>query len=346
MSPTIFPRIRRSVPGVGRVQLASGASTRREHDRRVALFDTLVESGELATIRALLAGTVTFGELRDAERHRTGTLLGTVALRATLAEVVAAHRATLGPTQTTRRRYLISLDRLAALVGDVRVSELATLDWRAIEAVWGKSAADWMHVRRAVSALLSTHLGDKLHPVRRAVVQAIPTRREVARVPDIAPSTFVRVLERVRPDLRSAYVTILLLGVRRAEYLRLRPEHLMPETHRVRIPGSKSDNAARIVAVEPACWPWIVQAIPSPLAYKWLRIHWVRACKAAGVQDDRLHDLRHAMAQWAHDGGASLTALMGVLGHATERQSAAYARQGDTRQIAGTVGRALRTALG
>jgi integrase len=346
MSPTRFPRVRRTVPGVGRVQLATGATTKREHDRRVALFDDLVEAGEVATVRALVAGSLSFAELRDAQRHRTGTLLATVAGRATLASVIAAHRDTIGPTQTTRRRYLISLDRLATLVGDVRVSELATLDWRSIEGQWGKSAADWMHARRALSRLLSLHLGGPSHPMRRAVLAAVPTRREVSRVPDVSPESFARVLSHVRPDLRPAYVAIVLLGVRRGEYLRLQPEHLMPETCRVRVPGSKSAAAVRVVAVDPAMWPWVAAAVPAPLAYKWLRIHWTRACAAAGVSDRRLHDLRHAMAQWASAGGASLGDLMGVLGHATEGQSAQYARQESGRQVAGHVGRALRRVLG
>jgi hypothetical protein len=50
MMTTRYPRIRRQVPGIGFVQLATGARSKRDYERRVVLFDELVEDSQLGVI--------------------------------------------------------------------------------------------------------------------------------------------------------------------------------------------------------------------------------------------------------------------------------------------------------
>lgn len=71
-----------------------------------------------------------------------------------------------------------------------------------------------------------------------------------------------------------------------------------------------------MVAVETRLWPWIVRAVPAPLAYRWLGGHWERVSEAAGVKL-RMYDLRHLSAQFAGDRGATDRDLAIHLGHAS-----------------------------
>ncbi|MDB4874417.1 MAG: hypothetical protein JWM41_863 [Gemmatimonadetes bacterium] len=50
----------------------------------------------------------------------------------------------------------------------------------------------------------------------------------------------------------------------------------------------------------------------------------------------RPHDLRHALAQWTHDAGRSLSQIKDVLGHSNIAQSERYARSANRRAVAGT----------
>jgi integrase len=48
---------------------------------------------------------------------------------------------------------------------------------------------------------------------------------------------------------------------------------------------------------------------------KSIKAAWTNACKAAGIHDLRIHDLRHTFGTRAADGGAPLPAIKDVMGH-------------------------------
>jgi integrase len=66
-----------------------------------------------------------------------------------------------------------------------------------------------------------------------------------------------------------------------------------------------AQQVAAVLKVDERLWPWIVAGVPSPLRYKQLRLNWKKACKALKTNDLRLHDLRHAGAQWLADAGVA-----------------------------------------
>src|SRR5262249_25403310 len=66
---TIKERIDVRVKGIGRVNIRTGARDRAEHDARVRLFHRLIEADQLDVIRLLMQRKLSFGELRQAERH-------------------------------------------------------------------------------------------------------------------------------------------------------------------------------------------------------------------------------------------------------------------------------------
>jgi integrase len=87
--------------------------------------------------------------------------------------------------------------------------------------------------------------------------------------------------------------------------------------------------------------PWVTAAVPAPLAYKWLREYWVRARRAVGAGDVRLHDLRHFPAQLLVNPGRSEASVQSTMRHATPAMTRRYARQRDRGENAQTLAAVL-----
>lgn len=409
---TKFPRIRRTVPGIGLVQIATKARTKRDHERRVVLFDELVEDAQIGVLQALLDGRITWEELLELKRAKKlvgSEILGNLALQRPLfaagdagerKSAVTETLPSMGKAKKTRERYATSfatLEQQAVVAwahAPARVADLLTLDWTTLRDWWvrpvaeggaGRSTSDWNNLARAVSAFLTKYLGRETHEFRLDVVKAIPRFEDEERVPDLTPERFRAILAEVPEHVRPVFVTLLLTGMRvRTEYLRADPdEHLLPATCQVKIPGANTKTKkTRHVAVAPDMWPWIVAAIPAPIGYVQLRRHWVRACLKVGAgrmvptgrtkrvrvkravgdylkkgEQHRyaevpqlryrglwLHDLRHALGQWAEDAGVPLTDIQQQLGHAVLSMTARYSRRGATKRAAKAVGDALGLA--
>jgi integrase len=56
---------------------------------------------------------------------------------------------------------------------------------------------------------------------------------------------------------------------------------------------------------------------------------WKNACKAAGVTDLRIHDLRHTFGTRAADAGAPLIAIQAVMGHKSANTTQRYTHATD-----------------
>jgi integrase len=368
---TRFARIRRNLTrwGLGRVQIATRARTEREHRRRVVLFDELVEQGQVALIKALLSppsspSHLSWEQLIDHRRRQGGRIgadaLHDVQLHRDLFAVTAEMAPKLGKAERTRKRYALSLRTAGKLTKDVwpsdpmRVRDLVDVDWPAVRTQWpGKSAADWNNMGRALRVFL-TRLVGKPSTFRADVMARFPWEPEAERVPDLTPDVFWRVMGAAAEHVRPAYMTLLLTGMRdQSEYLKCKREHLLPNIHAVRVPGTKTKGSLGVVSVPAALWSWVDSAIPSPVKYKWLRIHWCRACvkAGAGAWSDpenekgytglRMHDLRHALGQWATDQGVPTNVVQDQLRHATEAMTRRYARMANSRQVAEVMGRVV-----
>src|SRR6266702_3801809 len=238
-------RLDRRFPGVGRVAIASGATTATEFHKRDALLTRLYDQGRLDLLRAIQSGKLNVTEVYAADRtEQLDTLTGDRALlSANLWEAVKNWIPTSAPAKQTRRRYATSfgtLERSGVLKPSAAVADLASVDWRALTAIWKGGPSDWNHLRRAVSRFLTLYLGDVHHPMRRAVVKAIPTRKEHSRVPDLPLSLFWSIIEKAPEYLRPAYITMAALGLRVGEYLRLTKDHLLPHSLSVRIPATNT----------------------------------------------------------------------------------------------------------
>ncbi len=230
---------------------------------------------------------------------------------------------------TSRARYAASfatLKETGVINANSTIEDLGDTNWSELRDRWPNGAADWNHLRRAVGKFLSVYLGvhDKF---RLRIMAEISKAHEAVRVPDLTPELFFKILHAIPERYRAAYVVLLATGLRVGEFLRLRKHHLKPNTCSIDVPGTKTAASADTIRVAEQLWPWVEAAVPSPLQYKWLRIHFKRACGKVGSPDLRLHDLRHATGQWLVNAGRPEASVQDTLRHSTADMTRRYTKQ-------------------
>lgn len=339
-------RFDEQIPSVGRLRRKSGARTEADHHQRVALVRKLRDGSfpRLDLLQALHEGTLSMAELLHADSQQklkalqVADVIGKRPLWDTVESTLDGMTAAPATVQTYRKSWK-ALRASGALTEKARVRDLARVDWRALEARWGRSGASWMQLRRAVSRTLSLLLG-KEHAMRGAVLKHFPTRDEVERMPDLSPQEFQRALKKLPRPLQGPIMTLVLTGMRSGEYARLTLAHL--GRHEIRIPGTKTEGSADTVSVAPALWGWVTAAVPCPVSIWVLRREWAKALKAAKLPHLTLHDLRHCTGQWLSEAGRPLPSIMQMLRHKTLAMAFRYTkrkeRQEDAEAMAGVLG--------
>jgi len=166
---------------------------------------------------------------------------------------------------------------------------------------------------------------------------------------------------RLQSELPAAIGALRLLvftGARTSEILGLRWEHVEFERGLLRIPDSKTGAktiplnapalellAARYDA-RTAC-PWVIPGeIPGERLVNLGKI-WRRIRKRAGLEDVRLHDLRHSFASMGAAAGLSLPLIGALLGHRLPSTTQRYAHLADdpVRSASELVGSRIAAAL-
>ena len=171
----------------------------------------------------------------------------------------------------------------------------------------------------------------------------------------------LRVLDRLvgeRPSHRQQadIVRLLLLtGCRKGEILKLRWSEV--DGDRLNLAHTKTgprrvwlSQAAQVILArqQRAASPYV---FPSPRHPDKPLSHtlslWHRARKEAGLDDVRLHDLRHTVASQAVAGGIPLPTVARILGHADPRMTLRYAHVGDRdlQAAAERIGKAIEVAM-
>ena len=149
---------------------------------------------------------------------------------------------------------------------------------------------------------------------------------------------------------------LLLTGCRKNEIVRLRREEV--KNDRLELVDAKTGPrtvllnapAREIVARRMAegNGPWLFPSIRDPSRPRSREpLLWCRIRREAGIEDVRLHDLRHTVASQAAMNGVPLPVVARMLGHSNVRMTMRYAHVGD-REIeaaAERVGQAVRTIM-
>ena len=140
---------------------------------------------------------------------------------------------------------------------------------------------------------------------------------------------------RVTTHAAAAIRLLMLTGCRRNEILTLRWEDVDLEAEELRLPDSKT--GPRVVSLAPAAVevlaelprvasnPWVIPGRKPGARLSNISKHWSRARRRAGLEDVRIHDLRHSFASRALALGESLPVIARLLGHAHVQTTARYA---------------------
>lgn len=175
-------------------------------------------------------------------------------------------------------------------------------------------------------------------------LMSLDTAEGEGRVPTLTPEKFWEVIDHMENHAKPGVMVLVLTGMRLKEYETTTREHLKPEVHDIDVPGTKTDGSKAPIHVDPRWWDWIEAGIPAPLKRRWLGIYWRRACKAAGLTNVRLHDLRHCYAQWTTDEGAEERLVGYALRHKDPAMTRRYTRTKGRRDVARTQGKVLMRA--
>jgi integrase len=126
----------------------------------------------------------------------------------------------------------------------------------------------------------------------------------------------------------------LFTGARSGEITAFKWEHVDWERRLIRLPDSKnneprtvhlSDAAVEVLRTTPHVSEFIIAGARRNTAYRNLGRAWIKARRYAGLNDVRLHDLRHSYASLAAGRGVSLHMIGKLLGHRDPATTQRYA---------------------
>jgi integrase len=296
-----------------------------------------------ARLRAAAAGSVTIGEL--SERW--------------MAEFVIPK---LKPRTVSDYKQLLALHILPAL-GNLTVAEIDRehverrhLDMkntprRANYTVATMKALLGFAVRRG---LRPNNPASGIQPYRENKRERFLTEAEIAAAADaitVAEGDGV-----IGPFAAAGLRLALFTGARSGEITAFKWDYVDWERRLIRLPDSKnneprtihlSDAAIEVLRNTPHVGPFVVAGTKHAEPYKSLSHAWGRARKYAGLNDVRLHDLRHSYASLAAGRGVSLHMIGKILGHrdpATTQRYAHLARDA-VQMVNDELGAAMQAAI-
>jgi integrase len=138
----------------------------------------------------------------------------------------------------------------------------------------------------------------------------------------------------IGPHAAAGLRLALLTGARSGEVTAAQWIHFDPDRRLIRLPDSKtneprtihlSDAALEVLHGLPRVGPYIVAGAKAGEPYKNLGRAWIKARGLVGLDDVRLHDLRHSYASLAAGRGVSLQMIGKLLGHKVPATTQRYA---------------------
>ncbi len=158
------------------------------------------------------------------------------------------------------------------------------------------------------------------------------------------------------PSVVAAIRLLMFTGARLGEILNLEWTHVDFERTCLRLPESKT--GAKVIhlsapalevltGIERDGSPWVIAGRGSGRPLVNLRKPWYRIRAMAGLDDVRLHDLRHSYASVGVASGLSLPVIGALLGHAQPATTARYAHLAadPLKQAADMIGRRIAAAM-
>ena len=245
---------------------------------------------------------------------------------------------------TTAAQYRLAIERyIVPAVGTLPVSSLGRSQVSDLQ----HALSDRPAMANLVVAMLSRMIdhamawgvaGEISNPCRS--VPRYRTRQRERFLTDAEFQRLGRVLDemeaegRISPHAAAALRLLMLTGCRRNEILTLRWEDVRLEAQELHLSDSKtgprtvslSPGAAAVLAAMPRLPgnPWVIPGTKPGARLSSLFGPWRRVRARAGLDDVRIHDLRHSYASRALALGESLPVIAKLLGHARIQTTARY----------------------
>lgn len=333
---------------LGRVRRSLHTTVKADARARHAVIVKLWKTERFDILEAFRDGRIPIEQLVSADRgDRLGATMADIVLTRNLWEVVNETLPKMGNADKTRSRYATSFRSLQVkggrhLPGASRFADLGRADWGKIKEVWNASGTDWMHLRRAVSHLLSVALGSERHPFREQVMSNFPTARENKRQPDLSFDTVSDIILHTPSGIREFYWAAVITGMRIGELMRVEEKHMNEGTRSIHVPGTKTEEAEGVIRIDARNWPIVRSALPAKFGVRLYQNKWNNAVVAAGYKDVHFHDLRHCHGQWAADQGVARDKIQASLRHSSASMTDRYI----SRRDAGVVSSALADLIG
>ena len=161
----------------------------------------------------------------------------------------------------------------------------------------------------------------------------------------------------IGPHAAAGLRLALFTGARSGEVTAIRWEHISWTRKQIRLPDSKgnvprsielSDAAVEVLKTLPPVGPFVIAGAKDGEPYKNLSRAWITAREyAEGLDDVRLHDLRHSYASLAAGRGVSLQTIGALLGHKAVASTKRYAHlaRGIVASVNDELGAAMTAAI-
>lgn len=333
------------LPGYGRFGPFSTKTSRRETAEGIeAMIVSLNDRGRRDLLDLLTGGRMALmdaymKQLEEGERglEKLATEVGRAADDPPLIQAVETFLAAANdPRYRSTFNWL-----LRKAPKDARLSWLA--DPHTIQALLDERLASGIRPgtvgrdKAAISAFLGHHLGEAKR--REILYRRVRVKnRDNGRVRWLSREEIDRLRE-ASGDWSILWCLLLATGIRRGEAITLRVEDLDFETGQVRVWGTKSEAAKRVVPLEgeTVCLlrGWIAandlglhdHLFPGLERNKGFNVWraWRQCCDVAGVREVTVHDLRHTFAVHAVKAGMPLPELQRRLGHTKVKETWRYA---------------------
>ena len=224
-------------------------------------------------------------------------------------------------------------------LGSLKIAEVTRLDIE--HAVAKRAPVQRNRTLALIQRLFSQFERWEWRPQNSNPAKGIERTREQPRDRTLAPSEMQALgaaLHRLDDPFATAAIRFLMLtGWRVGEALALRWDHVDMETGKIVLPTTKTGRSTRTVAgLALAVLAGVAPVNGNPhifagagtgaLSYRTVRNHFRVACRQAGIEDVRLHDIRRSFATAAAASGLSAFLLRDLLNHKTVAMASRYAR--------------------
>lgn len=254
----------------------------------------------------------------------SGSFVDTALAReTTVGSLLSRYAEEVTPRKRSRTKEASRIGMLTRDLGDVVLADLTAdmvIVWarRRLKTVSSdtvrKDLDTLSHAIDIASLLWGLHLPQNpVKTARKALGGAKALTQGVSRERRLAPGEFRRILKASSPEHRALWVWFVESAMRRGEVAGILPEHRRGSV--LRIPDTKTGKPRSIPVTRHMARVW--GALPIGIRPDSITQAFERACKRAGVEGLRLHDLRHEATSRLFEKGLDIQEVATITGHST-----------------------------